>query len=524
MPTPEQPDDDLAPAPAPEVGIERWLRRTIVAAVLLLAAAYAASSLLWRPVHDVPLAIYSAFSYAEHGTRPYADLFEISFPGTLLAHLAIAAVFGYGDFGSMLANLLCLVAIGGATMWLLRPFGRTIGIGTAALFALAFLLHGPEMMLQRDYFLLVPVVIAAALHCHGRMRPHVRRFLIGFAVGLAVAVKPHAGIALLVLAGADIGSAVRARAGAAAVVRAVAAYAFGLTIPCAVVFVWLVAADGFSAWQEMSTRYLPLYLQMNRDHETMVGAARWIDRLRHLRELGAHWSWFAAAAVGALHAAAITAPTDPRARVLRILLALAVGFALYPAFSGQFWGYHYMPFLYFLCTLAGLCLLPCTNPSRLARLLPVTTLVFALFVHPNLVSSAKWLFRTQQVNGGQVDAMAAFLRERLQPGDTVQPLDWTAGAVHAMLIARARLATRFMYDYHFHHHVSEPFIQELRRRFLADFDAARPRFVIDWFGENKPWPSGVDTDRTFPELESRLEAGYAVAANGVSWRILERRR
>lgn len=498
--------------------------RALLAGLVAAAMAYAVGSLSWRPVHDVPLAIYSAFSHAEFGTKPYAELFEISFPGTLLAHLAVAAVFGYGDFGTMLANLLCLLLIVALTIVLLRPFGRAVGVGASALFAVAFFMCGPTMMLQRDFFLLVPVVAATVLHCHATMRPWLRRLAIGVAVGAAAAVKPHAAIALVVFAGADLPACRRRGARTGELVGGAVAYAVGFLMPCATVFGWLVSTGGFAAWREMSSDYLPLYLALDRYHEATSGAARWLGNLRFARELGGHWPWFAAAALGTFHTLSATASdTDgPRARVVRLLVALSIAFAIYPAFAGQFWGYHYVPFLYFLCLLSGLCLVPCDSRSRLVRLAPKAALLFGLLVHPDVVSSTKWLFRSPAVSDGQVDAMAGFLRERLRPGDTVQPLDWTGGAVHAMLIAKARLATRFMYDYHFHHHVSEPFIQELRRRFLDEFDSSRPRFVIEYFGEHKPWPSGEDTSRSFDELEQRLADRYTVAASGPEWRIHQR--
>jgi len=87
------------------------------------------------------------------------------------------------------------------------------------------------------------------------------------------------------------------------------------------------------------------------------------------------------------------------------------------------------------------------------------------------------------------------------------------------LISRARLATRFMYDYHFYHHVSQPFIQTLRHRFLDELARARPRFVVEYFGENKPWPKGEDTTREFPELRKYLADGYAIQVSGNHYRI-----
>ena len=90
-----------------------------------------------------------------------------------------------------------------------------------------------------------------------------------------------------------------------------------------------------------------------------------------------------------------------------------------------------------------------------------------------------------------------------------------------MLQARAPLATRFMYDFHFYHHVDTPYITRLRRQFLRQLSGARPRFVIQVF-EGRPWPGGPGTTREFPLLQEFLNAEYRTVREGETYRILER--
>ncbi len=115
---------------------------------------------------------------------------------------------------------------------------------------------------------------------------------------------------------------------------------------------------------------------------------------------------------------------------------------------------------------------------------------------------------------GRVDAIASYLKTHLRPGDTVQPLDWTGGAVHAMLIARAVPATRFIYDIHFYHSISDPCIQGLREEFVSRMTASRPRFVVEIVGPCKPWVSGPDTTRSFPALERLMRSTYTPVQRG----------
>lgn len=49
----------------------------------------------------------------------------------------------------------------------------------------------------------------------------------------------------------------------------------------------------------------------------------------------------------------------------------------------------------------------------------------------------------------------------------MQPIDWTTGAVQALLRTEHPIGTRFLYDYHFYHHVQMPVIQKLRAQFVS---------------------------------------------------------
>ena len=79
----------------------------------------------------------------------------------------------------------------------------------------------------------------------------------------------------------------------------------------------------------------------------------------------------------------------------------------------------------------------------------------------------------------------------------------------------------FIYDFHFYHHVDRPYISSLRRDFMAELAARRPRFIIQIL-ENKPWPVGDNTTREFPELKTFLEQNYEPVQQGPAYRILQR--
>jgi len=109
--------------------------------------------------------------------------------------------------------------------------------------------------------------------------------------------------------------------------------------------------------------------------------------------------------------------------------------------------------------------------------------------------------------------IGSYLKANLQTGDTVQPLDNTGGAVNAMLLARARLATPFYQDFHFYHHISNPYITRLRELFIKKLTDIKPRFIIQ-VDTLKPWLSGYDTTREFKELEVLLGIYYIADFKG----------
>jgi|GEM_PF-5205465 len=68
-----------------------------------------------------------------------------------------------------------------------------------------------------------------------------------------------------------------------------------------------------------------------------------------------------------------------------------------------------------------------------------------------------------------------------------------------MQIAKAKLATRFLYDINFCYHVDRAYAQRLRREFIAELSDARPAFIVDVLGSSRHrWPKSSNTNREFP--------------------------
>jgi len=499
------------------------LSRVLLWLFTLLTLGIALGSLAWRMDVDSPLMLYAAWLMNHHHYVPYRDLFDMNMPGTYLINCVIGAVFGYGDLGFRVADLLLLVVISAATFRIMRLFGRSIAWTACVVFALAYLTGGAVITMQREYFVISFLALAVAVILEpGPLSRALRCLLVGLLAGLAATVKPHSAIAfvwLVVFLNLPLSGSAH---GFGARVRQTLLLLTGFLAPIAAAVLYLVLAGAWQPFLEIASNYWPLYGSLDGHHTVVSGFAHVNTLLEGMKNPSGIGLWLIPAASGASFTLS-EFPKPGRERTsVSLLLGLAVGFGIYPVFSGQFWPYHFLPACYFLILLGSLWL-----RKRAADRAPSKLVVGAFWgvvllmtaVPGQLLDDISGVSRNPQ--NGRVDEIARFLEKRLRPGDRVQPLDWASGAVHSLLVAKARLATEFMYDFHFYHHVSTPYIAGLRQRFMRQLRASSPRFLVAVdYGH---LPAGADTSRVFPELSSFIETGYLEVANGDHYAIYERK-
>lgn len=510
-----------------------WVQTATLSFLALLLLVELAFSLTWRISHDTPLMHYMAFLIDRHDFVPYRDVYETSMPGTFLFHVLIGKFFGYGDFVFRCVDVVFVLALCTCTWRLVRPFGPRAGVAAALFFPLWYLAGGPAMGLQRDCVGILPIVLAmlAAGGGDGLARPRCRAFLIGLFFGISASIKPHLAIglpAVLAYFVANLSDPQPTRGGRIRELTRVGAFAgAGFLCSFAVPMLWLWWRGGLPAFLEMFFSYLPLHLELAGDHTTLRGLDKWLYLIKGYRSLGGRTVLLFPASLG-IYLALLETEARTRTRRLAILLtAMAFLYSIYPVFSGQFWDYHWMPFLYFVSLCGALILVPAASSAqtRLRSIVPCAVFLFFVFIGlPPADPFVRAVIGQPEplLKDGRVDAIASFLKENLREGDRVQPLDWTGGSIHAMLLAEAVIATPYIHDYYFYHHVSEAHIQELRRRFIDGLHAGPPRFVIDVSAT--PRPNGFDTTREFRELRAFLEEDYSPVHRGEGYVILERRR
>jgi hypothetical protein len=483
----------------------------LLAALLVVQAGY---STKWPITHDEAPLFYEAFLMRAEGLVPYRDLFDFQMPGSFAAYSILGFLSGFDSFRIRILDLVILTTLLIITFLIMRRFGKTPAFAAAILFGLKYLQGGPSMALQREYLLLVFIALAVWISMRDELTLK-HRITLGLLFGLAAVIKPHAAIGLIPILFFDISDMVQRlkltlpNAAATSILPTAA----GFLIPALAMTAWLGFTGALTPFISIAANYWPLYSQVNGQMDVTVGAARISLLLNQSLRLGGNALWLIPAAIGVYF---------NQNKKTYLLASLALCYAIYPAFSGQFFPYHYIPFAYFVILLAALSFTRSVEPSTFNHALLIT---FYLLLITLLLPSQTFI---RQLEGKPIATstdraveIARFLENNLQAGDTVQPLDWTGGTLLAMLEIQARIATPYVFDFYFYHHVSHPYIQSLRADFMNDLQTANPRFIIEVTAIDKPWIAGPGTSREFPELREFLNKNYSVAIQKDDYTIYE---
>ena len=502
------------------------LQRITTFFLILLAAlliAQAAFSLQWPIAHDEAPLFYEAF-LMQNGQVPYKDFFDFQMPGSFIAYYLLGILSNFGPLRIRILDLIILTAISTITYFAMRKrFGTSTAIAAPILFALKYLQGGPNLALQREYIILIFISLSIWIGVTDSLNFR-KRLMLGLLYGMAATLKPHAALGLLPFLLFDIADLRQRRELTlpSLAKQIILPKAIGFAIPISLITLYLAITHSLFPLIDIILNYVPLYTQINGEMVIAPSSERMAYLLNQLWHLGGSGLWLIPAALEIYL---------NRNRQTYLLASLATIYAIYPALTGQFFPYHYIPFIYTIILIASLALKVEGQKSNVKTFdlrLSTLALVALLLVTLATVRPSQTVIRQLQgkdiaIAADRAMQISAFLEKNLEPGDQVQPLDWTGGSLLAMLENRAPIATSYIFDFYFYHHVSNPYIQSLRADFITQLGESKPRFIIEVTSIDKPWVSGEDTTRDFPELRVFLSQNYSVTMEKEDYIIYERR-
>jgi hypothetical protein len=295
-------------------------------------------SLAWPMVRDLPILMYVAMLWDRFDLVPHVGFFDMNMLGSYVSYLGIGRLFGYDTASTRHADFAIYVVLAAMTLAAMRYAGWVAGCVAAALFGLIYLQYGPDMSLQREYLMLVPLAAAAAAATrfdgvHRRMPA----LLAGLGVGAAMTIKPQAAIAALPISaflGAEAWLSAERAIATRSAVHTLAWMAAGIVAVAALLLAVLAELGALAAFFDIASNYLPLYGDMSGRHQIFEPGQRAHYISVHWPRFGLHGAWLIAGAIGAFAYAVGLPSRDPRRRRVALFAGLAVAFAVYPLLSG----------------------------------------------------------------------------------------------------------------------------------------------------------------------------------------------
>ena len=478
--------------------------------------------------HDTACMLFSAHLIEHFHMVPYRDFFDANLPFAYLIYAVIGVTTGYHDRGIRIEEICVLISVMLATFFALKAFGKRLAVYASLTFALYYLLAGYFISLQREFFIVIllsfTICIAFKSPSCGNWKTNL---IIGGLCGLSVLIKPHTLPICALFAAyriAMLPDSERSRKfvlKAAAVASQIGA---GVLLPLLLTLTYMIATRSLAPFLDMALNYFPLYGMLDGRHRTITAGEKPGYLLDASIAMIRNGALLFPPLLGVLTVAMQPKLSDELRRKFFLLIGLALYFIVYPAFSGQFWAYHYIPYMYCSCLLGAFVFRKIdASATGMARVVPTVIQIGCLLCAYQIsLSGFQTYSPTTSPREGRVDAIAAFLKKNLRSGDRVQALDWTNSVQHAMLISNAIPATYFYYDVMFYHHLSHAYPRQARARFMNELQKSRPRFIIDIPGYEKPWPSGEDTTQQFPELKVFIKENYAKVNPEKEYAIYER--
>jgi hypothetical protein len=453
-----------------------------------------AQTLDWQIGWDASPIQYTAGRILQ-GDRLYEDIFDVSWPGSILVHMAAIGIFGRADLGFRLFDLawICFLCV---SIFLFFGKTRWRGAAAASLCTIACYLAAGETNMQEREIQMLPFLILA-LHFTGLSIERNRKvfaILSGFFLGFVVYIKPFP-VVLLALLIAFVSVVYALRSDARSLLAGVGLLVGSFLIPSALIHAWLWRMDAVqSFWHLMVAIHYRLYRTLYNSAPSVI--------------LSSFAMWTLPAwpvAVGMFLARKL----DLRMKLL--LTGVAYGLFHY-FYQGKGWSQHIYIVAIFLL-MAGFYSIDLLLRGQRHGLRYVAV---ALAAGTLLLTSPVYLMsldRLKKHDLTYVESAMEDLKHLLRAGDEVQPLENMAGLINAMYRLNLRIPARYWHSYPFFHSTgnakADQYLQSMKEDFIARLSKEKVRIIII---DHNDLP---EIDRQFPALAELLaEKCFLYKSNG----------
>jgi len=452
----------------------------------------------------------------------------MNLPGTYLIHIIIGKIFGYSDLGIRLADVCILTGISAFTFIFVKKFSYKSALSFIVIFTLLYLLKRPYTIMQREYFIVAILSLILFLNFYFSSEKRNIILLTGFLTGICVTIKPHAVViipAFVLYKFIERKFIDRRENLFKNLFSYLITISLGCAIPILVMIGWLLWSGTMNSFLDMVRFYFPLYADLNNTHYVVTGWQRYSYIMTEFFKFNEKPLFLVTAILGAYFSLFRFNLEKEKRKQILLLCVLMATFAVYTTLSGQYWPHHWLPCTYIVSILTSLCFINGIGVFRREKyfvLFFLCAAMLSLFIpYKGFVSQLKG----EDVDSEQkqrITEISDYVIKNAGPADDVQLLDWMGGTGEAMLRARKDHPNKFVYDFYFYHHVSNPYIQSLRKEFIADLITRKPKFIVKIL-DKRPIPRGFDTAENFSEMDKYIEENYNIDVKGDGYLIFKKK-
>lgn len=509
-------------------GLKNFLNNKILFVIFfgilgLLSIGIAICSLKWLYGIDNQFLLYSAFLTDNFHLLPYRDFFANQMPLVFFIYFVLTKIFGYSYLGLRIADLLFLFTFLGLTFLLLKKISLRMAWSSIITFSLVYFIGGNNYSFQRDFILLLPILISILYtYSYPKKSIRLKSFVMGFCCSISSLIKPNAIIIFpvlfifILLINSDENSKIISLKNLVPFIYS----CIGFLIPVIITILYLLITDSFKSFWEIQTNFNVIY----RNSKMYIAGDPYssIDNvlMGYLLKLERFRPFLIPASIG-FCISVFRSELDRRQRLLIWQFALlSVLFILYVIIAGKFLYYHWIPFAYFIIILSSTCFVKPVSTKKYSTSLELIALLSIFFIitfqifRPQNIDYFKEEFSGKGTGNDNLHSFypninytANYLRTNLKPGDKVLSLDDIGTGFHAMLLAKAEMATYYPFEALFSFAEREfpnsEYLHRIHSDYMNKFKMVKPKFVLEF-----------SRSKHFDDLQQILNTNYTATELG----------